>query len=418
MSVQLLSTPTTLADLQAMSGDEIRRIDSLQRSEDEPPIFISKFFRLVIRLAAKEQWSERRSVREFWYNPVKPLAQKTFTEHSNDPSRIDGSFNDYFAGVTSHYLSELVLDGEIAYRDLNIYDESRERSIKPSGFEDDKILFVEKEAAYRKIDPLADVYDLSIVSGGGFGATAAIEDIAGVLSPTRSYKLFVVSDYDPAGFKIIDDFERRAGQLGINLLTAERVGIDPDQLDDQTVQEQRFRPSYESNYDLRWRERYAINGEYGLEIEAVSGGTDGGRMIRQAIVDELRPHIKENIRIEDELADATQSMVEGAKWDAVGEIIDIINGDLRERLHEQVDPEVDRIVSEAEAVTFSDGTHNIDPMKARQHVDAVVPEPPEVGELHEKAVSGDSFDVSYRKERDAIKNQIMKLYENGEIEAY
>jgi hypothetical protein len=401
-----------------MSGDELRRIDSLQRTEDEPPIFISKFFRLVIRLAAKERWSERRSVREFWYNPVKPLAQKAFTEHLNDPSRIDGSFNDYFAGVTSHYLSELVLDGEIAYRDLNIYDESRQRSIKRFGFEIDKILFVEKEAAYRKIKPLADVYELTIVSGGGFGATAAIEDIASELSPGRSYKLYVVSDYDPAGFKIVEDFERRAGKLGINLLTAERVGIDPDQVDDQTVQEQRFTPSYESDYDFRWRDRYAIEGEYGLEIEAVSGGTDGGQMIRRAIVDELRPHIDEDERYQQELTDATESMIDSAKWDAVDQIVNIVNGDLRERLHEQVDPEVDRIVSDAKAVTFDNGKHKIDLEKARRHVDAVVPKAPDDGELHEKAVSGDSLNVSWRGEKGAIKDQIMDLYESGEIEAY
>jgi hypothetical protein len=405
-----------------MSGDELRRIDSLQRSKDEPPINISKFLRLVIRLAAKEHWSESRTVRGFWYNPIKPLAQKAFTEHKDDPSHIDGSFNDYFAGKTSYYLSELVLDGEITYGDLNIFDKSRERSIKPSGFESDKIIFVEKEAAYWKIEPLADVYDLSIASGGGFGATAAIEDIARDLRTDRSYKLFVVSDYDPAGFKIVEDFECRAGQLGINLLTAERVGINSDQVDDQTVQEQRFTPSYESDYDFRWREQYAIGDGYGLEIEAVSGGTDGGRMIRQAIVNELRPHIDEDGRYEQELSRATETVVEDAVYRAASDIADEMTNNLRDRLYDELTPKANEIVSECESVTAQEQLfghkYEVDLDEARRHVEAVIPEPPEDGELHEQAVSGGSISVSSMDAQRAIKRQLMDLYESGEIEAY
>lgn len=410
---QLLKEPTSLNELQAMSGDEIRRIESLQDGRATGPVAISKFMRLATKLAVQETWTEKRSLREFWYNPIKPLAQKAFPEYLNDPSPIDKSFNEYFAGKTSSYVSELALEpnSPVTYRDLNVFDETRTRAIRDTGFEGKKILFVEKEAAYRKIKGLAEAYELSVVSGGGFESTAAIEEIASNLNSNNVYRLYVVSDYDPAGFKIVDDFQKRAGQLGISLLSVERIGINPDQVDNQILQQQRFKPSITDNhgnvsaYNKRWMSNHAIDGQYGLEIEAISGGTNGGQQIRKILVNEFQDKdvINEEGRFKRDIENQTVRAVDDAAARGSSELLSDIEDELYDRMHKQGR----EIVKDQPGVTKANRYGvDMDLDVVRQNPSQYLPSAPRSGELHDSAADGKQFAVSNRSAERELKRDM------------
>jgi hypothetical protein len=407
----LLPAPTTLPEMQSMAGDEIRRIEAL-RSGSDPPIAISKFMRLVIRLAAKVDWSEERALREFWYNPVKPMALRAFWEY-DDTGKVSQTFNDYFAKKLSEYLSELVLkdSNDITYRALRVFDESRERNIRTTGLESDKLLFVEKKTAFRKLNPLADVYEISIISGGGFSATAAIEAIADDLDPATPYRLYVMSDYDPTGFDIVNDFRRRATQLGIQLLSVTRLGINPSQVDDQTISEQRFKPKVSSDNHEEWMDEYGIDGRYGLEIEATSGGTTGGRKLRQTVVDELRSEINERGRYEQELQRSARTISDNA----AGMVVEDLIGPLRDQLHRGLRSHSKRIMYESEAIGEGFAV-DLDTARSIDGTDPLLPSVPADGDLHKGAVDGESLAIKTTGESQAVYRRLLDGIRNGDID--
>jgi len=211
----MTSEPSSLSDMQDMEAEEFEAVDRYDYRGSVSP---KRVIRHMIELAADElEWqgrSDSNSLRDFWYNPTKPILERAFPEKVEDP---DFKFSRRMSQYLSDTMSEMVTDGAVSYRELNILDDSRERKVNRGTIEDDKILFVEKDAAYRKLKPLEQTYRLSLVSGSGFQATALIEDLAHELTNGQEYTLYVLSDYDPTGYKIVDDFEERAGELGINV---------------------------------------------------------------------------------------------------------------------------------------------------------------------------------------------------------
>jgi hypothetical protein len=320
--------PATLAELQGLTTDELRGVESYQYQGTPSP---KRLIKSIIRLAnAEVSWqgeANAESLRGFWYNPVKPIAETAFPEKLADPNY---KFGRRMSQYLSDVLSEFVQSGELTYRDLNILDDSRQRALHTDSIESDKILFVEKDAAYRKLKPLADVYELSVVSGSGWQATALIEDLAHALDGDRAYQLFVISDYDPTGYRIADDFGARASRLGIDVGTVERVAITPGQVDETVLETQRFSPPVESDYDRRWMDEYGIDGEYGLEIEAIGGLETAGRDLRALVVEALRPHISERRRY----AVGFSALAGGTAEDAVDDVLDGLTNDLEVALRD------------------------------------------------------------------------------------
>lgn len=402
--------PSTLAELQAMSSDELRRVDAYQWGGS---ITISRLLRSIIRLAADETaWrgpDRARSLREFWYNPVKPIVERAFPDKLDDP---DYDFTREMTKMLSDELSTLVKDGDLTYRGLNILDDSRKRTIRTDTLEDDKILFVEKDAAYRKLTPLGDVYDLSVVSGSGWQATALIEDLAHALDADTEYHLFVLSDYDPTGFKIAQDFSDRSGTLGINVASVERVAIDPDQVDDETANLQQFKPSVNNDYDEHWMAEYGIDSRHGLEIEAISGQEDGGEALREIVVGALRPHIRETRRAQNGLDGTAEGVVEDAASDVTKSIVE----DLEDRLiAEALSALAERpAINRAEQTSVGVPYVNVD-LEAARDGEKWVPDPLADGELHECAVSGETPKLRTGEAVQTIREYLEEQIASGEI---
>jgi hypothetical protein len=415
MSKSLIREPNTLSELQSMSGDEIRRIDAYCNSNGD--IEISKFMRGIIRLVDKERsWQGKEksdSVRGLWYNPVKPVAQKALS-HWIDSGRIESPFNEYMAGKLSTYLSNLVKNEStgITYRGLNIYDKSRDRTIKTTGIESDKILFAEKDVAYRKVKPLSETYELSVVSGSGYSSTASIEVISNELNPHKNYRLFVLSDYDPNGFKIADDFSKRAGEMGINILDVSRVAIDPDQVDDKTISQQKFKLP---KGDQDWSK--AIDGKYGLELEAIGSGPQGGKKLRQVVVDGIQSEINERDRYERELSNKTENSFDFAPREVAEDAIEERLGRARRKLYDRLYNEAQDMIDGSDDIHYDQhGNLSINWEKAQQSNDPLLPEIPDDGDLHQSAVEGEDYSVRSGSQKQEIMTRLESKIESGEID--
>jgi len=322
--------PQTLSELQSFSTADFHEVEAFHYRGD---LSKRRVVRGIIQAAAEElSWqgeANSNSLRDFWYNPTKAVLEEAFPDAYGGPGT--SKFNRNMSKCLSSVLSDMVKDGEITYRDLNILDDSRDREIHTDSVESDKILFCEKSSAYRKLKPLEEVYKLSLVEGSGWQATAAIEDLVRQLETDNGerYTVYVLSDFDPAGFGIVEDFAARVEQFGLPVENVKRIGITPEQVSQQALDDQKFTPGG-SNID-DWLAEYGIDGKYGLELEAV--GTDlekKGRALRKLVVNEIKDDVDTRSRRAKDTANKIASKGRGA----AGTVARSITSDLEDALQD------------------------------------------------------------------------------------
>lgn len=402
--------PTSLTEMQQMDASDFKQVDRYDYRGD---VSSRKLIRHIIELASDElSWQGRNnanSLRDFWYNPTKPILERALPEKVEDE---DFKFSRRMSQYLSDVMSEMVKDGRVSYRELNILDDSRERQVNRGTIEEDKILFVEKDAAYRKLKPLEQVYKLSIVSGSGFQATALIEDLAHELNGAANYQLYVLSDFDPTGFKIVNDFEERAGQLGIEVKSVTRLGIEPRQLDQTTVEEQKFSPPVNSEADREWMDQHGIDGEYGLELEAIGDLNEKGPELRRVVIEAL----KDDIRTEERYVKDVESSTGAGVYGAVQSTVNSITGDLESGLMDAA----------VEKLRGKEGIEKIDRSFSSPDVDITgldeaqssewVANPPEEEALHKGAQSGRYYGASNQDLKQMLKDELQQMIEEDEID--
>lgn len=410
--------PTTLSDMRRLKTEHFRQIDAYQYRGS---VSKKKVIRHLIRLAADElSWQGREdagSLRDFWYNPTKPILEEALPNWGDGAGSSD--WNREMSKRLSGVLSDLVKDPEesLTYRDLNILDDSRDRRIATDSLEADTILFVEKSAAYRKLKPLADIYDLTLVEGSGWSATALIEDLRHKLPDDETFTFFVLGDYDPTGFGIVDDFIDRADKLGINVdrQASRRIGVMPDQVPDDTVAQQKFTVGGSNNDE--WKRNHGIDGEYGLEIEAVGEELEGkAQALRELVVDEIGDDIDEQgRRFEDTLSSAA-NVPGGAARQVVSDLTDDLEVALTEAACE--------VYAEQDGVTkaeHSRGTRATVGLSREDTLEGetgeLVPDPYPEGRLHSAAVSGSRPSVrGARTAQRKLKSELKGQIDAGEID--
>jgi hypothetical protein len=416
-----IQKPQTMDELLELSPEEFRRVDDwLWQGNLSAKYLIKDMIRMLDRELSWKGREDSMSLRGLWYSGVKTALQHAFPEKWDDP---DFDANRRYAQYLSEYLSEMVKDGEVTYRGLNIVDDSRQRTVAEGTIEDDKILFVEKEAAYRRLEPIADVFELSLVSGGGWEATALIEDISNRLDPEQSYQLFVLSDYDPTGYRIAEDFEQRSKTLGLDITQVERIGIEPDQVSDRVRRQERFEVPIENDYDEDWLVSHGIDGRYGLEIEAIGGVGEGGQPLRRIVVEAMQPHLRFRERIR---SDENTAVANTAYW-SVENLVEEMTQNLREAL----------LDFSTEALADIEGVERCCPkpddygVRAAVDLDelntehGLIPRPLREEEYVENAIEAptdsdgelDVVSVSFASERDRLKQQMREEMEDGDIDA-
>lgn len=414
--------PRSLAELQSMTTDEFRAVD---RYLYQGNLSKKRVLEHLIELASRElSWQGRQnanSLRDFWYNPTKAILEAAFPDWGPGPGSSD--WNREMSKRLSSTLSEMVKDGRMTYRDLNILDDSRDRELNPTSIESDKILFVEKSAAYRKLKPLEQVYDISLVEGSGWQATALIEDMVHELDPSNGpFHVWILTDYDPTGFDIARDFLERAQMFGLGIAQDSiediRIGVNPDHLDDDQMERQRFSVGGSGDRVDRWKRQYGIGpgGEYGLEIEAVGTDLEGkAEALRRLVVNEIRDDIRETKRrARDTRVAAATAASSGASW-----LLDDITGSLETALKN----EAADIMSDQPNVSAANYDPAEDSLTVRSGDDIVdvpgdclVPQPYDEGVLHDAAVSGDRPDIDASGKADQVRDELRERIQAGDID--
>lgn len=404
--------PVSLSEMQEMESEDY---EDVERYDYRGSVSPKRVIRHLIELAADDlSWQGRsnsNSLRDFWYNPTKPVVERAFPEKVEDP---EFKFSRRMSQYLSDTMSEMVKDGHVSYRELNILDDSRERKVETNSLEADKILFCEKDAAYRKLKPLQKVYKLTLVSGSGYQATALIEDLAHELdNGNTEYDLYVLSDYDPTGFGIVEDFRSRAEKLGIDVEQVTRLGIEPSQLDYETVEQQKFSPPVNSEADEEWMDEYGIDGRYGLELEAIGDLGEKGPELRKVVIEALKPDIREDERRLQSTRGSTGSVVSSA----VQSIVSDVTGDLEDGLRE----EMVEIMREAEGIVEVEDSGFGNPSVEIEGLDEateaeLVADPPAEGSLHRGAQKGHWSGANRRSAAAEAQRRLKEKVRDGEIE--
>lgn len=267
-------------------------------TKDNPQIDKAKLFRsLVMNELDHSHADGYRSLRNFWYHPIKPILSKLgYLEKESD----DDDPGRRLSQDLSDTIGELVKNGILTYRDLYIVDNSRQMTV-PSEEMDEPyvsvggyqvrgriypniILAVEKDTAYATIEDLADFIGCSAISGKGQDALAAMEKLLysarDDLYDDEPIYIATITDYDPSGYSIANTFIEQAhvtaANLGIaNEVRTERLGINVEQLSETDVDNYRYMivPSKKREKQAqKWLEETGgIDGElYGLELDALT----------------------------------------------------------------------------------------------------------------------------------------------------
>lgn len=412
--------PQTLAELQAMTTDEFLGVNRYLYQGD---LSKKRVITHIIELAAKElSWQGRQnanSLRDFWYNPTKAILEAAFPHWGAGPGTSD--WNREMSKRLSSTLSEMVKNGQMTYRALNILDDSRDRALNPTSIESDKILFVEKSAAYRKLKPLEEVYDISLVEGSGWQATALIEDMVHELDPSNGpFHVWILTDYDPTGFDIARDFLERAQMFGLGIAQDSaddiRIGVNPDQLDPAQIDRQKFSVGGTGDRVDQWLATYGIDGQFGLELEAIGTDLEGkAEALRRLVVNEIRDDIRETKRrAKDTRSAAASAATAGATW-----MLDDLTGSLETELKKEAaaimagQPHITgaRYDEEDDAIFVRSGDDII-----TVDGDTLVPRPYDEGVLHDSAVQGDRPQIDAAPKAADVQEQLRNRIQRGDID--
>lgn len=275
----------------------------------------------------KEDWEYRNSVevrtlRNLWYEVVKP-----FLNRVEKPEHIlTDKWGRKRSQTLSAVLSEMVLSGICKYSDFNIEDRTRPKR-RPGSWEklrvgrfDEVIIFLEKDTQFPRIEVLADLLGFTVECGKGQQATAAIEGLINSLKYGTDYLVFVITDYDYYGFLIAQSMAERVETLGI---TAEfhRAGVNVDQVPADRIEVDKFLIPMRCEKERAWAERYAIEGRYGLEIEALTA-----KELRKTIATAVYEYCDPEALYEHLMKKA----LEGILDEVTGEVIDALIKDDKE----------------------------------------------------------------------------------------
>ena len=174
-----------------------------------------------------------RSQRNFWYSVVKPTLDKLGKLTTNDDTEEGLTGWDK---TLSKYLTELVKEGQLTYKDIMICDESRNYSVPAQyAFSPYRNIIVacEKDTIFQFVKDISTLLGCSCISSKGICGFGAMETLLRKIRDNSENKInelvfLIMSDYDPTGYIIANTFkvqaEIMAQQLGMNArIIAKRI---------------------------------------------------------------------------------------------------------------------------------------------------------------------------------------------------
>jgi len=303
----------SLAELQAMSREDLKLLFPQKHPKWKKlgyEIETKTLTKAIIRAAKEVEWpiTGGKGVTEFWYNPVKPILLKAIGERANEV-KVQVALR----RTTIKYLSQMVKEGILQYTDLGITDFRTRKEIFK---EVEKVLcwknimlFVEKDAAYGHLKPLQELFNINILSGGGWSHTAGIERILNLLKKhgITEFVVFTLTDYDSFGFAIDQEFVDKCETLGLKVKEHHRIGINVKHATPEILDVQKYPVKHGKKLTVNdicfdsdlWLAEYGIDGKYGLEIEAISAQPNGPQFLREIVAKELLKYLRETDRVEE-----------------------------------------------------------------------------------------------------------------------
>jgi len=198
--------------------------------------------RKLIRNIIFQQWQycqqevrEYKTIRQFWYSYVKPAISE---------AGLLGAKTDW-DDVLSDELGTIVKDYKLCrYVDLYIRDKSRLKIISTGRHYPEIILFVEKEGTFGDIENIPQLYGITAITGKGQPSIASVEDLIielyKITTLKQRFRVFTLTDYDPAGYIIENAFLDHLRELGIPDIEHHRIGMSPDLLSDEEIRINRY----------------------------------------------------------------------------------------------------------------------------------------------------------------------------------
>lgn len=339
----------TIVELRAAIKDlpveEIReKLGSLKKSELMRSIIMNEKEFCICRY--------ERSQRNFWYAVVKPTLDKLglLTAEDDTEEALTG-----WDKVLSKYLTELVKQGKLTYRDIMICDESRNYNVPDRySFSPYKNIVVccEKDTIFQFIRDISELLGCSAISSKGLCAFGAMETLLRKIRDNSENEIkelvfLIMSDYDPTGYSIANTFkvqaEIMAKQLGMNVrVIAKRIGIVPDQLSEEELKNNMYSPK-KKGLDSWMKETNGINGlEKGLELDALTP-----ERIREIFADELKKYIDDDSYVENCKNNYLWSAIRSETDKYVDGIISKIYWDLRDKVT-AIPPDMMQLVKDGE----------------------------------------------------------------------
>lgn len=236
------------------------------------------------------------NIRSFWYLHVKSVLSRLGIKTSGD--RYTSKLYDVFVEMTAvHRLFRYV---DLGFIDERIYA----RTIgKANG---NFIIFVEKDGLLGLVRQVAQKYDTTAISLGGFPAYITTEylvrSMAGQGLLRNPVRLFSIVDYDPAGYWIEREFTKQLENYQVKVASIYSL-VSPATLPIELVDACRYKLKKDSR-TKNWLEATSgIGGlAYGLESDAM-----GGRRIREGLIKAIEPYLAGNVgRLDVELDEARE----------------------------------------------------------------------------------------------------------------
>ena len=285
---------------ESVTGYDKTALLAIFGTEDNPAMPKTELLRTIIMNQLHfPTATETRSLRGFWYNPIKPilsmLGYLRKRNEKDDPGRR-------MSQDLSDTLGEMVKAGILRYADLKIEDNSRQLQtpysgacnsapgVYISGFAErgkiypNIILAIEKDTEYETVRNVAAVLGCSVISGSGHPALSAMEKLLrSSLKDIGDQDIHIraLTDYDPTGYSIAQDFVDHASFTMFNLnmpgtVRYDRIGIRPEHFAPGELDTAKYEivTSKRKQLSAWMNETGGIDGEpFGLELDALPRST-------------------------------------------------------------------------------------------------------------------------------------------------
>lgn len=230
-------------------------------------------------------YPEPYSLRQVFYQNLPKIQRFVQSKNKMDNPK----WADYFYNDLCRILSDLVLDGELSYRELNlkegggrsnliwqdfVFEEARP-PIGNAFAEYPLEVWVENNSTYNSVEPLmtwrvadqkAD-FQINLVSMRGFQSTQLIEDA--YLDRREDLEVILcLTDFDPSGVEMPFDIQRRFKRIGVDV-EVKHIGILPEQIPKERRSATLIHYKRKDPRSKRFMERYGA-AQLAHEIQALN----------------------------------------------------------------------------------------------------------------------------------------------------